>query len=94
MDYLARGMSGVMVGVSPMTAIERLRNMKHGPNGPMWSEIDKKCSCWRCSLLGQAEIHPIQEWYTEGLRLFMEIATNTKAPKEWLRTIGRQGESK
>ncbi len=35
-DYLARGMAGVLCGVSPMTGLERLRNMKHDRNGPLW----------------------------------------------------------
>lgn len=48
LEYLARGMAGVIVGVSPMTAIERLRNLKHGPGGPLWSEAHKHCECWRC----------------------------------------------
>jgi hypothetical protein len=29
LEYLARGMAGIIAGVSPMTGIERLRNMKH-----------------------------------------------------------------
>ena len=42
LDYLARGMAGIMAGISPMTAIERLRNMKHEPGGPLWVERE----CW------------------------------------------------
>src|SRR5258708_37143717 len=48
LEYLARGMAGVMMGKSPMTAIERLRNMKHGPGGALWSAEEKICTCWRC----------------------------------------------
>jgi hypothetical protein len=48
LEYLARGMAGVMMGVSPMTSIERLRNMKHAAGGPLWSDADKFCRCWRC----------------------------------------------
>lgn len=48
MLYLARGMAGAMVNVSPMTSIERLRNMKHGPGGPFWSNQHQLCGCWRC----------------------------------------------
>jgi len=48
LEYMARGMAGVMVGVSPMTSIERLRNMKHAAGGPLWSDADKYCRCWRC----------------------------------------------
>ena len=48
MLHLARGMAGVMADVSPMTGIERLRNMKHRRGGPFWSEREKRCGCWRC----------------------------------------------
>ena len=48
MLYMARGMAGAMVNVSPMTSIERLRNMKHGPGGMFWSEAEQRCGCWRC----------------------------------------------
>jgi hypothetical protein len=48
LEFLARGMAGVMVGVSPMTAEERLRNMKHTSGGPLWSDKEKLCKCWRC----------------------------------------------
>jgi hypothetical protein len=58
-DYLARGMAGVMCGKSPMTGIEKLRNMKHDKNGPLWTrregnrelpEIEQHCDCWRCNI--------------------------------------------
>jgi hypothetical protein len=48
LEYLARGMAGVIIGASPITAVERLRNMKHRPGGPLWSEANKRCDCWRC----------------------------------------------
>jgi hypothetical protein len=48
LEYLARGMAGVMVNVSPMTAIERLRNMKHKAAGSLWNEKKGHCDCWRC----------------------------------------------
>lgn len=48
LEYIARGMAGVMVGKSPMTAIERLRNMKHRPGGALWSDEENICKCWRC----------------------------------------------
>jgi hypothetical protein len=48
LEYLARGMAGVLAGVSPLTAIERLRNMKHTAGGPLWSDSEKVCQCWRC----------------------------------------------
>ena len=50
LEYLARGMAGVMMEVSPMTAMERLRNMKHTVGAPMWNETEKWCGCWRCRL--------------------------------------------
>ena len=50
LEYLARGMAGVMMEVSPMTAIERLRNIKHTAGAPLWDETEKCCGCWRCQL--------------------------------------------
>jgi len=63
LDYLARGMAGIMVGASPITAIHRLRLMKHEPGGPLWvekeswvdmngkhNEVAAHCGCWRCRL--------------------------------------------
>ena len=55
LEYLARGMAGVMMGISPMTAIERLRNMRHEPGGPLWSESSQCCQCWRCDMARQGE---------------------------------------
>lgn len=52
-DYLARGMAGVLMNVSPQTAIERLRNMKHAPDGPLWKKEPggrEYCGCWRCAI--------------------------------------------
>lgn len=45
---ISRGMAGVMAGVSPMTGIERLRNMKHRSGGSLWNKEFKCCRCWRC----------------------------------------------
>lgn len=50
LEYLARGMAGVLVGVSPMTAIERLRNMEHGRGGSLRGKTSKRCTCWRCEI--------------------------------------------
>jgi hypothetical protein len=63
MEHIARGMAGVMVGASPITAIQRLRLMKHEPGGPLWvekeswvdtkgksNEVPPHCRCWRCTL--------------------------------------------
>ena len=48
MFYLARGMAGAMVNISPMTSIQRLRNMKHDAGGPFWSHKEKRCGCSWC----------------------------------------------
>jgi hypothetical protein len=93
MDYLARGMAGVLVGVSPMTAIERLRNMKHAPGGPLWvtrqgdyalPANEQHCGCWRCTKKNWNNITKLtQRGYENGVRLFMELAATTKVPTEW-----------
>jgi len=92
-DYFARGMAGVLAGRSAMTGIERLRNMKHGPGGPLWvtreanyllPEGQQYCGCWRCrnrNWNNMAELG--QTGYENGLRAFMEIATKIKVPREW-----------
>jgi hypothetical protein len=92
-DFLARGMAGVMVNLSPMTGDERLRNLKHGPGGPFWVEGqgDKSlprdrqyCGCWRCSLNQGEELkNSMQTAFDDGFRAFIEIAAKTKAPAEW-----------
>jgi hypothetical protein len=92
-EFLARGMAGVIAKVKPMTGIERLRNLKHGPGGPLWVKQEDNyklprnrqyCGCWRCSLKRYNAPRKItQTWYEDGLRLFMEVAASTKAPKEW-----------
>jgi len=48
LEYLARGMAGLMAGKSPMTAIARLRNMSHKQGGPLRNEMEMRCHCWRC----------------------------------------------
>lgn len=55
LEFLARGMAGVLVGVSPMTAEARLRNMKHTHGGPLWDNQKKVCQCWRCENARYAE---------------------------------------
>jgi hypothetical protein len=78
-EYLARGMAGVLVGVSPMTAIERLRNMRHDAGGPLWDAGERRCKCWRCSLNRSTEMSKItQGWYENGLRRFIELADEMK----------------
>jgi hypothetical protein len=93
LDYLSRGMAGVLSGVSPMTGIERLRNMKHEPGGPLWVTrqgdytlpvTEQCCGCWRCSIKRSTRVTQItQTWYENGLKLFMELASSTKVPREW-----------
>lgn len=47
--HISRGLAGAMMDLAPATAIDRLRKMKHGPGGPLWSSIEKRCCCWHCS---------------------------------------------
>jgi hypothetical protein len=83
LDYLARGMAGVMVGVSPMTANERLRNMQHTDGGPLWVESEQRCDCWRCSLQSSNEVSKeTQGWYENGFRRFIEVADRLKRLKK------------
>jgi len=91
-DYLARGMAGVMCGRSPMTGIEKLRNMKHDKNGELWleregnrllPEVEQRCSCWRCNIRRSSRLAPLSTGYENGLRFFMEISATTKVPVEW-----------
>jgi len=83
-EYLARGMAGAIVGVSPMTGIERLRNMKHDARGPLWDKAGNYCCCWRCGLMQHQEDSKLSRtWYENGLKLFMEVARTTKIPTEW-----------
>jgi hypothetical protein len=93
MEYLARGMAGVLCGVSAMTGIERLRNMSHDQDGPFWvtrqgdyvlPRSEQYCRCWRCSIRNTNEIlKKTQTWYENGLRLFMNLAAAVKTPREW-----------
>jgi hypothetical protein len=93
LEYLARGMAGAILRMSPMTAIERLRNMKHTPKGPLWitrqeayilPANEQYCGCWRCRIKksnGAGRIS--RNAYENGQRLFFELAKNTRVPKEW-----------
>jgi hypothetical protein len=92
-EFLARGMAGIMVNVSPLTGVERLRNMKHSPGGPFWTEREgnqplprdrQRCDCWRCNIKRGNELtKSLQGPFDDGFRVFMQIAAETKAPKEW-----------
>jgi hypothetical protein len=44
--YLAAGTAGLMMHISPLTAIERLRKITHKKGHPLWSS--GACQCWRC----------------------------------------------
>ena len=93
-DYLSRGMAGVLVGRSAMTGIERLRNMKHAPGGPFWvtrqgeyvlQEKEQHCGCWRCRNNNWDTVARLSRTgYENGLRAFTEIAAQTKVPDEWI----------
>jgi hypothetical protein len=93
LEFLARGMAGVLCGVSPMTAIERLRNMKHQRGGPLWAtkegdhvlpEAEQYCKCWRCSITRASKVTEVaQSLHENGLKVFMELASSTKVPSEW-----------
>jgi hypothetical protein len=91
-DYLARGMAGVMCSVSPMTGIERLRNMKHDRSGPLWvtnegdcllPEREQRCGCWRCNVERSSKFTQFHAAYENGLKVFMELSASTKVPMEW-----------
>lgn len=92
-EYLARGMAGVMSGVSPMTGIERLRNMKHDRSGPLWitredkhtlPDTEQYCGCWRCKVENSIKVTQFsRSGYENGLKVFMELAATTKVPIEW-----------
>src|SRR5262249_34585179 len=92
-DFLARGMAGGMVSKSPLTAVERLRNFRHAPGGPFWTEKEgnrvlsreeQYCRCWRCGLdRGNKLSITMQAPFDDGIRAFMQVAAHTKAPKEW-----------
>lgn len=91
-DYLARGRAGVMCGVSPMTGIERLRNMKHDRSGPLWMtregnrllpEREQRCGCWRCNVERSAKLTQFHAANENGLKVFMELSATTMVPIEW-----------
>jgi hypothetical protein len=68
LEFLARGMAGVLADVSPMTAIERLRNMKHASGGPLWSATANHCDCWRCGLERSNRVYEtLEKAYKEEL---------------------------
>lgn len=92
-DYLARGMAGVLCDLSPMTGIERLRNMQHDRAGPLWvtregnrelPERERYCGCWRCKIEKSSKLTEyMRSGYDNGLKAFIELATTTKVPMEW-----------
>jgi hypothetical protein len=85
LEYVARGMAGILANVSPMTGIERLRNMKHSKGGPLWrgvklldgsfSKGTESCQCWRCGLgRSRPAYKASSEAWWNGMALFMELA--------------------
>jgi hypothetical protein len=96
-DYLARGMAGVLCGMSPMTSIEKLRNMKHDRSGALWivhkgnltlPDDEQYCGCWRCKIEGSTGVAQLSRTgYENGLKYFMELSTTTKVPTEWKRAV-------
>lgn len=94
LTYLAQGMAGVLCGRRAMTGIERLRNMKHEPGGPLWMtregncclpNSEQYCGCWRCGIKRSSNVTQIMQMgYENGLKLFMELAATTKVPSEWI----------
>jgi hypothetical protein len=78
LEYLARGMAGILANVSPMTGVERLRNMKHALGGPLWkTDPDGReyCNCWRCELDRSRPAYKLSaEAWWNGIALFMQVA--------------------
>jgi len=82
LEYLARGMAGILSNLSPMTGIERLRNVKHTQGGQLWKkDIDGReyCNCWRCEQKRTRSAYKLSAvgWWN-GVALFMEIAETKK----------------
>ena len=71
LNYMAAGMAGVCIGISPLTAIHRLRTMKHAPDGPLvWEGLpQRKCHCWRCDRARQMNA------FKEALEAFRKEST-------------------
>jgi hypothetical protein len=67
LEYLARGMSGIMVGASPITAVQRLRTMKHDSSGTLWKKDENRCLCWRCGLEGSRRLWKTLRTLQEGI---------------------------
>ena len=86
LEYLARGMAGILAGVSPMTGIGRLRNMKHTQGGPLWKKEPggmKYCDCWRCGLARSRSAHKLMaEAWWNGMMLFMQLAGAERKAKQ------------
>jgi hypothetical protein len=51
--YLAAGTAGLIMHISPLTAIERLRKITHKKGHPLWA--NGACQCWRCRWKRQLE---------------------------------------
>lgn len=59
-EYLARVMAGLSLGIAATTAVERLRKMKH----------TRQCQCWRCNLkIGPRHRLSLARFLAENKRL-------------------------
>ena len=78
LEYMARGMAGILASVSPMTGIERLRNMVHTRGGPLWKKEPgglEYCNCWRCGIARSRPAYRLSaEAWWNGMALFMDLA--------------------
>jgi hypothetical protein len=92
LEYLARGMAGIMANVSPMTGIERLRNMQHTEGGPLWrgtklpegnfAKGTESCQCWRCGLdRSRPAYKTSSEAWWNGMASFMEIVESKRTSR-------------
>jgi hypothetical protein len=79
-SYLAKGTAGLMLGVSPLTAIERLRKFTHKRGHPLYVKVrpgdlrlgrlsspstQALCHCWRCLFSRKRERGAPIHYYTE-----------------------------
>jgi hypothetical protein len=71
LEQLARGMAGTDVGISPITAIDRVRKIKHGPH----------CPCWPCEKKRYEKLDEFLKHYPEPeLKHFAQgVAVTTEA---------------
>jgi hypothetical protein len=56
LNMLAAGMAGASIGISPRTAIHRVRTLKHEAGGPLWNDNASRCECWRCDRAREVQV--------------------------------------